>query len=65
MRALIATEYVTLDGVMEAPGGERLHDWEFTSADPRRGEIAEVWASMGAIIVGRTMLVNRGGEKVL
>ena len=23
MRALIATEYVTLDGVMEAPGGEQ------------------------------------------
>ena len=22
MRAVIATEYVTLDGVMEAPGGE-------------------------------------------
>jgi hypothetical protein len=42
MRALIATEYVTLDGVMEAPGGERLHDWGFTSADPRNREIAEV-----------------------
>ena len=109
MRALIATEYVTLDGVMEAPGGEqslrprgspmgkgiydismsldgfiagvnvrpeagwaglgdggeRLHDWGFTSADPRNREIAEVWASGGAIIVGRTTLVNRGGEKVL
>lgn len=109
MRALIATEYVTLDGVMEAPGGEqsrgprgspmgkviydismsldgfiaganvrpeagwaglgdggeRLHDWGFNSADPRNREIAEVWASGGAIIVGRTTLVNRGGEKVL
>jgi len=65
MRQLIATEYVTLDGVMEAPGGERLHDWGFTSADLRNREIAEVWASGGAIIVGRTTLVNRGGEKVL
>jgi hypothetical protein len=65
MRALIATEYVTLDGVMEAPGGERLHDWGFTSANPRNREIAEVWASGGAIIVGRTTLVHRGGEKVL
>jgi hypothetical protein len=65
MRALIATEYVTLDGVMEAPGGERLHDWGFTSADPRNREITEVWASGGAIIGGRTTLVNRGGEKVL
>jgi hypothetical protein len=65
MKALIATEYVTLDGVMEAPGGERLHDRGFTSADPRNREIAEVWASEGAIIVSRTTLVNRGGEKVL
>jgi hypothetical protein len=65
MRQLIATEYVTLDGVMEAPGGERLHDWGFTSADPRFREIAEAWVSGGAIIVGRTTLVNRGGEKVL
>ena len=65
MRALIATEYVTLDGVLEAPGGERLYDWGFTRADLRRGEIAEAWASTGAIFVGRTTLVNRGGEKLL
>jgi len=65
MRAVIATEYMTLDGVMAAPGGERLHDWGFTSANPRNREIAEAWASGGAIIVGRTTLVNRGGEKVL
>jgi hypothetical protein len=54
MRALIATEYVTLDGVMEAPGGEQCNR-----------EIAEVSASGGAMIVGRTTLLNRGGEKVL
>ena len=65
MRALIATEYVTLDGVMEAPGGKRLHDWGCNSANPRNREIAEVWASTGAISVGRTTLVHRGGEKVL
>ena len=64
MRALIATDYVMLDGVMEAPGGERLHDWGFTSADPRNCEIAEAWGSTGAIIVGRTTLVHSGGEKV-
>ena len=46
-------------------GDERLHEWGFTSADPRNREIAEAWASTGAIIVGRTTLVNRGGEKVL
>ena len=65
MRRVVASEYMTLDGVMEAPGGERLHDWGFTSADPRNRKIAEAWASAGAIIVGRTTLVNRGGEKVL
>ena len=65
MRALIATEYVTLDGVMEAHGGERLHDWGFTSANPRNRELLATGASWGAIIVGRTTLVNRGGEKVL
>ena len=57
MRALIATEYVTLDGVMEAPGGEQ-------SLGLRNHEIAEAWASGGAISVGRTTLVYRGGEKV-
>jgi hypothetical protein len=46
MRALIAAEYVTLDGV----AGSRNH------------EIAEAWTSGGAIIVGRTTLLNRGGE---
>jgi dihydrofolate reductase len=35
-------------------GGEQLHDWGFNSADPRNREIAEVWATMGAVIVGRT-----------
>ena len=49
MRALIATGYVTLDGV----------------ADPRNREIAEAWASGGAIIVGRTTLIYGGGENVL
>jgi len=58
MRAVIATEYLTLDGVMEAPGGEH-------SLGPRKGEIAEVWASAGAISVGRITLVNKGGAKVL
>ena len=35
-------------------GGERLHDWGFNSADPRNREIAEAWATGGAVIVGRT-----------
>jgi hypothetical protein len=65
MRAVIATEYLTLDGVLVGPGGERIHDWGCTSADPRRGEIAEAWPSTGAMSVGRTTLVHRGGEKLL
>src|SRR4029453_16349527 len=36
-------------------GGERLHDWGFTSADPRNREIEEaLLATTGAVIVGRT-----------
>jgi dihydrofolate reductase len=35
-------------------GGERLHDWGFHSADPRNREIVAGWATIGAIIVGRT-----------
>jgi dihydrofolate reductase len=36
-------------------GGERLHDWAFSSVDPRNREIAEAMvASTGAVIVGRT-----------
>jgi hypothetical protein len=65
MRAVIATEYVTLDGVKDAPGRERFHDWGCTSADPRNREIAEAWASRGAMSTGRTRLVHRGGENVL
>jgi len=65
MRAVIATEYMTRPWRHGSAWGERLHDWGFTSADPRNREIAEVWASGGAIIVSRTTLVNRGGEKVL
>jgi dihydrofolate reductase len=35
-------------------GGERLHDWGFSSTDPRNREIVESWVSTGAVIVGRT-----------
>jgi hypothetical protein len=62
MGHLLAIRYVTLDGVLKLPGGSM---GRFTSADPRSREIAEVWASTGAISVGRTRLVHRGGEKGL
>jgi dihydrofolate reductase len=35
-------------------GGERLHDWGFNSDDPRNREIAAGWATIGAVLVGRT-----------
>ena len=35
-------------------GGERLHDWGFSSADPRNREILEGYANAGANIFGRT-----------
>src|SRR5690606_22949732 len=35
-------------------GGERLHDWGFKSEDPRNRKIMEGWATIGAVIVGRT-----------
>jgi dihydrofolate reductase len=41
MRALIVSEYVTLDGVMEAPGGEPTHphtDWVSDYAGPEQME---------------------------
>jgi dihydrofolate reductase len=57
MRKLIASEFVTLDGVMEAPGGEPGHphtDWVSLLAgkeefDYKLNEIREA----GALLVGR------------
>jgi len=34
-------------------GGERLHDWGFTSTDPRNRAIVERWVNTGAVITGR------------
>ena len=35
-------------------GGERLHEWAFSSADPRNQKIVEGAAKTGATITGRT-----------
>jgi dihydrofolate reductase len=35
-------------------GGERLHDWGFSSTDPRNRAIVDSWVNTGAVIVGRT-----------
>jgi class 3 adenylate cyclase/dihydrofolate reductase len=58
MRKLIASEFVTLDGVMEAPGHEQHPDgknaWALrhTGEDQQRYKIEEVFEA-GAILLGR------------
>jgi class 3 adenylate cyclase/dihydrofolate reductase len=58
MRKLIASEFVTLDGVMEAPGHEPHPDgknaWalQFAGEDQQRFKIDEVFEA-GAILLGR------------
>ena len=57
MRQLIVSEFVTLDGVMEAPGGEPGHPhsgWVFEYQGPEQIEYkqAEVLAA-GVLLVGR------------
>ncbi len=58
MRKVIATEFVTLDGVMEAPGGETslgpLGSWSFRYWDDEAAKYKfdELFAS-GALLLGR------------
>jgi class 3 adenylate cyclase/dihydrofolate reductase len=58
MRKLIASEFVTLDGVMEAPGHEQHPDgknaWalRYTGEDQQRYKIEEAFEA-GAILLGR------------
>ena len=58
MRRLIASEFVTLDGVMEAPGHEQHPDgknaWalRYAGADQQRYK-AEELVEAGAVLLGR------------
>jgi dihydrofolate reductase len=60
MRRLIASEFVTLDGVMEAPGHEQHPDgknaWalRYAGADQQRYK-AEELAEAGAVLLGRVI----------
>jgi dihydrofolate reductase len=58
VRKLIASEFVTLDGVMEAPGHEQHRDgrnaWapQYAGEDQQRFKVQELFAA-GAIVLGR------------
>ena len=57
MRKLIVSEFVTLDGVMEAPGGEEGHPhsgwvFDFVSPEQERYKLDEVMEA-GALLLGR------------
>ena len=57
MRQLIVSEFVTLDGVMEAPGGEEGHPhsgwvFDFMSPEQERYKLDEVMESE-ALLLGR------------
>ncbi len=57
MRKLIVTEFVTLDGVIEDPGGNEKTphggwSFQFRSGDGRKYKLDEIFAS-GALLLGR------------
>jgi dihydrofolate reductase len=59
MRKIIVTEFITLDGVIEAPGGnETSHPhagWQFTYKSPETGQYKlDELASVDALLLGRT-----------
>ena len=59
MRRIIVTEFITLDGVVEAPGGnETPHPhagWQFTYRSPEAGKYkVDELASVDALLLGKT-----------
>ncbi len=57
MRKIIISEFITLDGVIEAPGGEKGHPhsgWsmEFLSEEYLKYKLDEVF-EVGALLLGR------------
>jgi hypothetical protein len=69
MRKLIVSELVTLDGVMEAPGGEEGHPhtgWvlDFMGPEQKRYKLEEVLESE-ALLLGRVTYVVLGSGRRL
>jgi dihydrofolate reductase len=65
MRTLIVTEFVTLDGVMEAPGGEPTHPYsgwvmEYQDTEQERYKLAEVLAA-DLLLIGRVTYESFAG----
>ena len=59
MRKIIVTEFITLDGVIEAPGGdETAHPhggWQFTYDSPEAGKYKlDELSSVDALLLGKT-----------
>ena len=59
MRKLIVTEFITLDGIVEAPGGNETphphRGWQFKYGTPETGKYkADELAAVGALLLGRT-----------
>ena len=58
MRKLIATEFMSLDGVIDSPGGDNEFvrgGWTFKFSDPEGGQFkVEETMSSGALLLGRT-----------
>ena len=63
MRKIIVTEFITLDGVIEAPGGnETPHPhggWQFQYSSPEGGKYkVDELASVDTLLLGRTTYEN-------
>lgn len=59
MRKIIVTEFITLDGVVEAPGGDETDHphggWQFKYSDPETGKYkVNELASVDALLLGKT-----------
>lgn len=65
MRSLIVSEFVTLDGVMEAPGGEPTHPhtgWvsDYFGAEQEAYKFREV-VDAGVLLIGRVTYESFAG----